>query len=68
MQLSLLVAAFRADALRMHSRVEGRRISVTAHTHRKNIKGDGDSMRDVRSTLGVVVRTGHHVREECWMR
>ena len=67
-QLSLLVAAFRADALRSHSRVERRRMSETAHTRRKNIKGDGDSMRDVCSMLGVVVRTGHHVREGCRIR
>ena len=32
-QLSLLVAAFRAYALRMHSRVERRRMSETAHPH-----------------------------------
>ena len=67
-QLSLLVAAFRADALRMHSRVERRRMSETAHARRKNIKGDGDSMRDVCSMLGVVVRTGHHIREGCRIR
>ena len=45
-QLSLLVAAFRADALRSHSRVEQRRMSEAALAHRKHIKGDGDSMRD----------------------
>ena len=59
MQLSLLVAAFRPDALRMHSRVERRRMSEAALAHHKHILGDGEKMRDVRSTLGVGVRTGH---------
>ena len=47
-QLSLLVAAFRADALRMHSRVERRCMSEAALAHHKHIKGDGEKMRDVR--------------------
>ena len=43
-QLSLLAAAFRADALRMHSRVERRRMSERALARRKHIRGDGEKM------------------------
>ena len=43
-QLSLLVAAFRPDALRSHTRVEHRHMSETAHTRRENIGSDGGSM------------------------
>ena len=51
-QLSLLVAAFRADALRMHSRVERRCMSEAALAHHKHIKGDGEKMRDVALNTG----------------
>ena len=43
-QLSLLVAAFRADALRMHSRVERRRMSERALAHCVNIRGDREKL------------------------
>ena len=43
-QLSLLVAAFRADALRMQSRVERTRMSESALARRVNIRGDGEKM------------------------
>ena len=35
-------------------------MNETAHACREDISGDGDSMRAVRSTLGVSVRTGQH--------
>lgn len=52
-QLSLLIAAFRPDALRGHSRVERKCMSKATHTQSQMTQGVGDSMRRLSWTLTI---------------